>query len=205
MNVTQLKLVTLLLVLAGAVLANPPPGALLGQTVAFPVWAAAMGLAALGGLASVVRGGGRTGRVGAGLLAVALLGDLTPFGGERWFALAVAAWAYALHLELLSFATRKRRWSRLLGDDAEGIVTYERAYVGAFLKLAGATAAGIALLAGAYAALIAVGPSTFSLSLEARQVEAFAAFVLLLGGLAAALRLLLARARPPTDEPEALP
>lgn len=207
MKVAQLKLATLVVVLGAAIAANPPPGEVLGREVGMVAWVAVLAVGLVGGVLTLALAGRPGALVGAALMFAPLLGPVADLASASFFAVAVGAWAFALHLELMSFARRKARWARLLGDDPSAVDAYEGAYVGQFWRLAGATSVGLALVIGAYMLLRAMAPSTFSLSLEARHVEGLAAFLVLVVALVAAIVLLTRRpaAATPADAAETPP
>lgn len=207
MKTKPLQLVTLSLILAAAVVANPPPGQVLGQDVAVFVWALILAGALAGGILSVAWAGSWVGYLGLGLLALPFLGPVHRFGEVGFLAVLAGAWAFTLHLELGSFQARRARWAEQLdGQDSEALGLYEAAYVRSVRGLAGALLAGLALLTGAYWALTVLASGGFGLSIEASHVEGMAAFTLLLGLLIAAV-LLIARSTEDaaTSQEEATP
>lgn len=193
MKPKPLQIVTLLLILAAAVVANPPPGQVLGQDVPVLVWALILVGALIGGVLSVASAGSWIGYLGLGLLALPFLGPVHRFGQPGFLAVLAGAWAFTIHLELGSFQARRARWAEQLdGQASDTLSLYEAAYVRSVRGLAGALLAGLALLTGAYWTLTVLASGGFGLSIEASHVEGMAAFTILLGLLIAGV-LLIAR------------
>lgn len=190
MRPKALQMVTLVIVLAAAVVANPPPGQLLGQDVALLVWALILAAALVGGILSVALAGSWIGYLGLGLLALPFLGPVHRFGEPGFLAVLAGAWAFTLHLELGSFQARRARWAEQLDGHADDALSlYEEAYARSVRGLAGALLTGLALLTGAYWAVTVLAPGGFGLSIEAGHVEGMAAFTLLWGLLIAGVLL----------------
>lgn len=176
-----LRGLTVAIVLASALVANPPPGRLLGLELTTELWAGLFAVAALAGLATVVAADDRWAYAAWGLMVLPLLGPAHEVFTVGFAAAALGAVAAVLHLELVSFAHRRTRWATLVAD-AEALGTYERMHRAAWLRLGLVLATGLAIVAGAYGLVLELTPPAFSQSLEARQVEGMAAI-----GLVAAL------------------
>lgn len=196
------KSLTLLVILATAVLANPPPGELLGTEIPIALWAVLLGLALLGGLVTILAAQTPWSYVGLGLMALPHLGAIHDLGELGFWATGAGALAFVIHLEALTFARRRSRWATKIGDDSDALERYESAYRSALAKLAAVITAGVGLLIGAFWLLRMVAPASLAESIEARHPEGVAAFTLLLALLAAALWLLAGEdtAEPSTED-----
>jgi len=187
------------IVLASALVANPPPGELLGLTLTTPTWAGLFGLAVLAGLATVIAPGRGWSYLAWALTAVPLLGPVHEVFTVGFAAQAVGAVGAVLHLELLTFETRRQRWVDLVAD-RDALTAYERIHRKTWARLGLVVTIALAAVAGVYAAVLQLAPPAFAASLEARQVEGMAAVIAVLGLLGLGVVGLLR-----SDEQEASP
>jgi hypothetical protein len=197
--VAHLKAMTLVALLGGVLLSNAPPGALLGRTLPEPGGIVLIAASLVAGILTIVLAGRALAYLFAAVMALPLLGPIHDFATVGFFGAALGAWAFALHLELMTFATRKRRWAAMLAGEEGSLAAYQRAYTRAFFALAAATLAGLGAACGGFALVREIAPTTFAISVEARRVEGM--FGMLALALAAVAAVILIVRRPRAPEP----
>lgn len=178
-----LRSLAVVVILTAGLVANPPPGSLLGIELGTAIWAGLVALATLAGVFTVLRAGHPAAYPAWALLGLPLLGPVHDVFSLGFFAAAAGALAAVLHLELLTFEDRRDRWASLVEDD-EALARYERKHRANWVRLALVLAVCLAGLFGAYALLLQIAPPAFADSIEARQVEGMAGVLVVLALLA---------------------